>query len=105
MAEYTVTLSTEENLALIYWLEEVNSSRTREQNDNGESLPSIEAEQFIRYLIREDLINKARELRGKTQDLFDALKGVSAPARNAVLATIADGPRKQWLIGRLNRGE
>jgi hypothetical protein len=101
MSEHTITLSDAEELVLGFWLERINASRARQEED---TLP-LDIDQLLLYTIRNDLINLRNELNSRTDDLWSVARNLNQTQRTALLAQVPDGARKVWLQFRLQSGQ
>ena len=104
MADHIMTLTPAEELLVDLLLARHNAARAADRDAQGQPLPPLTTPQFLLWAIRNDLANVRTEVQASTQELFQIARNLTAAQRTALLAQIPDGPRKQWLAGRIAQG-
>ena len=81
MANYTITLTTNEEIALTYLTEQTNTRRANERDADGNPLPVLTKAQVLVVMARQDFLHAARNMDAELQQLLVPLRAITDAAQ------------------------
>lgn len=100
-ADHTLSLTADQETALLYALEQENAKRAQQKDADGQPLPAFTPTQMLVQIVAADLTNVQRNLDAVITPVLDNLKALDATTQAKVLATVPSAATKQRVQQRL----